>query len=107
MVTASLAVDAARFGEAELTEWFSIVAFGKVGEALTRHQKGDLLAVMGALHRTHFAGRDGEQRQGWGLTVESIDSARTVRPGSQRRPAQPRTTARPFDDDISAVGAAP
>ncbi len=85
MVTASVAVNAGRADADEETVWFSLVGFGRTAETLARHQKGDLLAAMGALHRTRFTGRDGQEREGWSLTVESIMSARTVRPSGGRK----------------------
>ena len=81
MVTASLAVNAARQGTDEDPEWFSLVAFGRTADALVRHAKGDLVAAMGQLYRRHYTDRDGQQRQSWSLTAESILSALRVRPG--------------------------
>jgi single-strand DNA-binding protein len=93
MTTASLAINAARAGEDATTEWFSIIAFGRAGDELARHQKGDLVSVAGQMCRTSFIARDGEQRTGWSLTVESILSARTVRPSGRLRQS-PSTTTR-------------
>ena len=108
MMTVSLAVNAARHGAEEETVWISLAAFGRAAEALARHQKGDLLAAMGPLHRTRFTGRDGIEREGWSLTVEAIVSARTVRPAGGRKrttkqQASAAATASPDDemnDDI-------
>ena len=88
MVTASLAVNAGRPDADEETVWFSLAAFGRTAETLARHAKGDLLAAMGPLHRTRFTGRDGQEREAWNLTVESIVSARTVRPSGGRKRAE-------------------
>lgn len=88
MATASLAVNASRSDADEITEWFSLVAFGRSGEALMRHAKGDLLAVSGELHKTRFIGRDGQAREAWSLTVADIVSARIVRPGGGRKRAE-------------------
>ncbi|MFN4089346.1 MAG: single-stranded DNA-binding protein [Alphaproteobacteria bacterium] len=86
MVTASLAVDVARYGSGdEDSEWFSVAAFGTVGEALKRHQKGDLIAVMGQVSRRRYVARDGTPREAWQVTADSIVSARTVRPGGGRK----------------------
>ena len=89
MVCASLAVNAGRGDGGEVTVWISLVAFGNTASALVRHHKGDLIAAMGPLYRTRFTGRDGHEREGWSLTVASILSARTVRPGGGRKRAQP------------------
>ena len=85
MATASLAVNVARAGADEDTAWFSLAAFGKTGEALVRHRKGDLLAAMGTLTRRAYTDRNGVDREGWSLTCEQIISARTVRPGGGRK----------------------
>ncbi len=109
MVTVSLAVNAGRPDVGEETQWFNLVAFGRAAKDMMRHAKGDLLAAMGPLHRTRFTGRDGQEREGWSLNVESIGSARTVRPGGGRKranaakptPAGASADAgRPFNDPI-------
>ncbi len=104
MVTASLAVSAGRPDADEETVWFSLAAFGRAAETLARHAKGDLLAAMGPLHRTRFTGRDGQERQGWSLTVESVVSGRTVRPGGGRKRAE---AAKPAPAGASAGNGAP
>jgi single-strand DNA-binding protein len=91
MVTASIAIDVARSGDEPATEWVSLVAFGKAGEALAQHGKGDLLSAMGPLTRSTFQGRHGEERTSWSLTAESLLSARTV----YERPCDSNTSARP------------
>ena len=109
MATASLAVNAGRFGEAEDTVWFSLAAFGRIADDLLRHSKGDLIATMGQLHRRRYTSRDGEQRESWSLTAEAIVSARTVRPGGGRKRAEtaklapagaPTGDGAPFNDDV-------
>jgi single-strand DNA-binding protein len=91
MVTGALAVDVARPpSESDDTEWIGIVAFGAVANTLLLHRKGDLIAAMGRLCRNRFTGLDGTERVSWSLTVGSIVSARTVRPGG--RPASPEST---------------
>ncbi len=104
MVTVSLAVSAGRPDADEETVWFSLAAFGRAAETLARHAKGDLLAAMGPLHRTRFTGRDGQERQGWSLTVESVVSARTVRPGGGRKRAE---AAKPAPAGASAGNGTP
>lgn len=107
MVTGSLAVNAARFGEDERTEWYSLAAFGNLADALLRHRQGDLLAAMGTLQKTRFTGHDGVERDGWSLTVESIVSARTVRPAAARKRAaidtspDTRPTQQPNSDELN------
>ncbi len=109
MVTASVAVDAARHGADAYTAWFNLVAFGRAAEALARHVKGDLIGCMGGLHRSRYTARDGQERESWSLTVESIVSARTVRPSGGRKRAEAAKAApagasagngTPFNDPI-------
>ena len=78
-------MNVARANADEDTAWFSLAAFGKTGETLSRHQKGDLLAAMGTLTRRKYTDRNGVDRVGWALTCEQIVSARTVRPGGARK----------------------
>ena len=105
MATASLAVNVARANADEDTAWFSLAAFGKIGEALLRHHKGDLLAAMGPLTRRKYTDRNGDDREGWALTCEQIVSARTIRPGGTRKPKDTTDDQRPavdstLDDEI-------
>ena len=98
MVTATVAVDAVRHGADADTAWFNLVAFGRAAEALARHLKGDLIGCMDDLYQNRYTARDGQEREGWSLTVESIVSARTVRPGGGR-------TSRRRDVSIAPAGA--
>ena len=104
MVTASLAVNAARHGADADTAWFNLVAFGRAGEDLMRHQKGDLVACMGALTKNHYTARDGQERESWSLNVDAIVSARTVRPSGGRKRAG---TAKAAPAGASAGNGAP
>jgi single stranded DNA-binding protein len=47
-----------RDGE-QVTEWYPIVAFQKLAEALTHVEVGDELLVDGTFHQISYAGRDG------------------------------------------------
>ncbi len=98
MVTASLAVNAARHGADADTAWFNLVAFGRAAKNMMRHAKGDLVACMGGLTKNRYTARDGQERESWSLNVESIVSARTVRPGGGR-------TSRRRDVSIAPAGA--
>ncbi len=105
--TASLAVNVARHDEDEDTLWVSVAAFGKSADVLLRHVKGDVVAVMGQLTSRRYADRNGEEKEGWSLTVDAIVSARTVRAGGRRRAESKKSRGhsdagdpRPFDDPI-------
>jgi single-strand DNA-binding protein len=88
MVTASIAVNVSRGDEEQTVEWVNLAAFGRAGDELARHSKGDVVAVMGAMRRSAYTGRDGTERTSWNLTVEKIVSARTVRPGGRAKRAE-------------------
>ena len=105
MVTVNLAVNAARNSTEEETVRISLAGFGKAGEALARHQKGDLLAAMGTLHRRRYTGRDSVEHEAWSLTIQAILSARTTRPTGNRKrgAAEPDSSApatKPPDDEL-------
>ena len=104
MVTVTVAVDAARHGADADTAWISLVAFGRAAEALARHVKGDLIGCMGALYRNRYTARDGQEREGWSLTLQSIMSARTVRPSGGRKRVE---TAKAAPAGASAGNGAP
>jgi single-strand DNA-binding protein len=87
MVTVSAAVSVGRPGETEVTEWIGLIAFGKAAELLARQRKSDIVAAMGTLTKSTYTARDGTERTNWSLTVESLISARTVRPGSRQPPS--------------------
>jgi len=92
MTRASLAVDCTSFNaESQETEWFAVVAFGRLAEAPARHQKGDMLAVSGALSRNRWTTKDGEERLTWQVVADDLHSSRTVRPtGGRRRQEAPQ-----------------
>jgi single-strand DNA-binding protein len=71
MASASLACDVTPYGHDgdAVSVWVNVVAFGQVAEALQRHAKGDMLAVMGRLTKKAFVARDGTQRESWSLTA--------------------------------------
>jgi single stranded DNA-binding protein len=41
-----------------VTEWYDVVAFGKLAETLARVQTGDELLVVGSFHQVSYTGRD-------------------------------------------------
>lgn len=101
--TATIRVEA-EAGEAILV---SLIGFGGQAEQLLAHSKGDALAVGGRAKLTSWTGRDGEQKHGLSVVVESIATARPAprqrapkEPGDRAAPT-PRDGGRPFDDDLS------
>jgi single-strand DNA-binding protein len=78
MTTAGVVVDLGR--DAEMPEWISLVAFGRIGEVLAKHVKGDMVAVGGWLSKSSWTAQDGSVHTGFSVLIDSIASARTVRP---------------------------
>ena len=102
MATARLAVtvDARGGEESEATLWLDIVTFGRAGEALTGHAKGETVSVAGRLQMSHYTSQEGEARETWTVVPDSVVSARTVRPGGARR----KDSAKPKDAGAMAPG---
>jgi single-strand DNA-binding protein len=98
MVTGAMVVDLGRDGG--MPEWFSLVAFGTTGEALARHAKGEMVAVSGRLTQSAWTGRDGTERSGFSVLVDSMASARTVRPGGPKVKSRDDYGGVPFDDSL-------
>lgn len=100
MTVSSLAVS---LGE-EQTLWLGLVAFGGAAETLSKHAKGDCLSVSGRLQKRSWTDREGKAREDLQLVVESLVSARTVRPGGKGEKGKgrgPQTAAAvPFDDPL-------
>ena len=97
MTVASLAVtvEARDGGESsEATQWINLMAFGRVADELARHGKGELVSVAGRLQLSRYTNREtGEAREGWQVVLDSLVSARTVRPGGGRRSGGARAPA--------------
>jgi single stranded DNA-binding protein len=82
--TASIAVSLGD-GDDDATQWFSVVAFGKVAEVLCRHNKGDLVSVSGRLKLNRWRGQDGGEREQLQIIADTVISAKTVRPAGGRK----------------------
>ncbi|HHT0055053.1 TPA: single-stranded DNA-binding protein [Klebsiella michiganensis] len=77
----SLPCNAAADGQA--TFWLGVIAFGKQGEALAKHRKGDLVSVAGNMQLNQWTGQDGAVQQGYQVISDNVLSARTARPGGK------------------------
>ena len=97
MVTGAMVVDLGRDGE--MPEWFSLVGFGTIGEVLSKHDKGDMVSVSGKLTKSSWTSKDGTERSGFSVLIDSIASARTVRPVKAQKPG--REHAEEFDDALA------
>jgi single-stranded DNA-binding protein len=81
MTVGSLAVDVTDPRESEAPpEWFGLVCFGGHADTLAKHGKGECVSVTGRLQRRTFDAGNGEKREQLQIVVESLVSARTVRP---------------------------
>ncbi|MBK1656509.1 single-stranded DNA-binding protein [Allochromatium vinosum] len=115
MALASVAVDVTgqrtEDGDSE-TLWVSLMAFGHQCEALLRAEKGQMVAAIGKLTRSHYTGRDDIERESWTLLAESVITAKSARPGGGRQrpngddrqrdqaPTQRQPPAHDFHDSI-------
>ena len=61
------------------TQWFSLVSFGKVADDLLRHEKGDLINVIGQLQINKYTKADDEVVEQLSIVIDQILSARTTR----------------------------
>lgn len=86
MAVTSVAVDVQERGnENPDPEWLGLVAFGGQADKLLQHEKGECVAVSGRVQRNRWTDRDGNEREQLQVVVDSLVSARTVRPGNKRR----------------------
>mgnify|MGYP001773615112 CR=1 FL=1 len=115
MALASVAVDVTgqrtEDGDSE-TLWVSLMAFGNQVDALLKARKGEMVAAIGKLTRSHYTGKDGSERESWTLLAESVITAKTARPGGGRQrpngddrqrdqaPTQRQPPAHDFHDSI-------
>ena len=84
MTTGSLAVTLTCRDEPDgVTWWLSLVAFGRQADELARCSKGDMTGIAGRLQMSRWH-KDGETREQQQVVVDSIVSARTVRPSGKR-----------------------
>ena len=106
MAFATLAVNLPKRGGEEgeeHTEWFSLIAFGNLAQTLAKQKKGDLISVSGVLQFNEYETKSGETRKQFQVLVDSVVSARSVRPGGKLASMAGMTAAaydREFDDDL-------
>ena len=109
MCVSSVAVDLVDRNGDSTTQWFGLVAFGKVADILAKHAKGELIAASGRVQPNSWTNNDGQTQTELQLIADSIISARAVRTGSKRKSESPEQTdidnghatdGAPFDDEI-------
>ncbi len=64
--------------------WFDLLAFGKTAETLLRHNKGEMVNIMGTLKINRWD-NNGETRDSQQVIIDSLLSARTTRSGGGRK----------------------
>jgi single-strand DNA-binding protein len=98
-------------GEA-LTQWVTLIAFGRVAEDLAKVEKGQTISAIGRLELSRWTTQDGEQRESLQLIAEAVVTARSARPNGRKpkgngdrgdysvshRAQSPADV--PFDDDL-------
>ncbi|AOP43931.1 single-stranded DNA-binding protein [Edwardsiella tarda] len=70
--------------DGQATFWLGIVAFGKQAEALVKHQKGDMISVMGNMQINQWTGQDGGTQSGYQVVADAVVSVRTSRPAGRQ-----------------------
>lgn len=87
MATATMAVDMANARDEDAPPmWLGLIAFGRQAEALLRQKKGDLVSVAGRAQVSRWTDRStGEEREQLQIVIDSLISARAVRPGGRTR----------------------
>ena len=90
-------------GTPEPLQWFSVLAFGRMAEGLSRHQKGECLSVAGRLELRRYQTVKGDDGMEWKIIADSIIGPRTARPkgntGKDSKINGIGSTA-PFDDSL-------
>lgn len=103
MAVASIAVDVAERGtEDPEPEWLGVVAFGGLADKLLQHAKGETVSVSGRVQRRRYQDRNGNERVQLEVIADALVSARTVRPGANRRQAA-AGSGRNATGDLDAV----
>lgn len=109
MTALNIAVDVTPNNQADReTVFFNVTGFGRVAEAMLKQRKGENIAAMGKVTLSHWTNKEGEIKDNWNLTADSIISAKTSNPnqgnGKQSNQPPPHSEApsaqADFDDDI-------
>jgi single-strand DNA-binding protein len=98
-------------GEA-LTQWLTVVAFGRQAEELAKVEKGQSISAIGRIEVNRWTGQDGTEHKGLNLIADAVLTVKSARPGGRKksngdRPeysgnkrAQSPGMDVPFDDDL-------
>ncbi len=88
MAVCSIAVTLDTRSEEQEMEWFALVTFGKLAESLLKHRKGDMISTAGKVQPNTWTTGGGDDRRQFQIVADSVISARTVRPGGDRKANQ-------------------
>ena len=101
MTAASLAVELVdRKSEDPVTEWLSVICFGRTADALLKHAKGDLISIAGRVQVNCYTAKDGSSRRELQIIADSVVSSKSVRPGGRKKARPTPSEQQDFDDDI-------
>jgi len=98
----------------ELTQWFTLIAFGRVAEDLAGVEKGQTVSAIGRVELNRWTTQEGETREDMRLICDAIVTARSAGSGGRKsndngdrgghqathRAQAPAQADAPFDDDI-------
>lgn len=86
-----------------LTQWLTVVGFGRVAEDLAKVRKGETLSAIGRVEINRWTAQDGQEREGLQLLADAVVTARSARPGGRKanRRSQAPAADVPFNDNIS------
>ena len=85
MCVSSVAVDLVDRNGDSTTQWFGLVAFGKVADKLAKHSKGDLIAASGRVQSNSWTNKDGQTQTELQLIADSVISAKAAMPSGKQR----------------------
>ncbi len=110
MAAATIAVDVSTQRDPHATHWLPLIAFSQQAESLLKHQSSDCIAVCGRLQRNVWTDKEGVEHIELQMVVDTLNSARTVRPGGKRACAKSagvrddyRALAQPAEDFNDAI----
>ena len=111
MASSSIAVTTPTRDDDSATIWFSVLAFGKIADILSKHEKGDLISLSGRVQANNWTDNEGLERNDIQIIADSVVSARTVRPKASQnkqnnKPNNPQQypdefELKEFDDEIT------
>lgn len=82
----------------DVTDFFAITAFGKLGEFVEKYLvKGTKVVVSGNVQNNNYTNKEGKKVYGFQFVAEEIEFAESKKAGESRPAAQPSTQPAPQD----------